>query len=170
MTDTVNILDMNEEELLERLRGFQSAAAQSWAFEAADTIESLRQQLDQTIEECAKKLNIQGKRLAECQERETMLNATYEFESLSKQLAECQAKVQKYRGDIASYIAMEQGEDAAANYIANQPSDSTALDTMLAAAELKGRREALLEAAESVSTLNACNAVGEYYRKEKELE
>jgi len=41
-----------------------------------DTIELLRQQLDQTIEDCAKKLNAQG-----------------------KQLAECQAKLEKYRGD-----------------------------------------------------------------------
>jgi hypothetical protein len=39
---------------------------------------------------------------------------------IEQQLAECQAKVQKYRGDIASYIAMEQGEDAAANYLAKE--------------------------------------------------
>jgi hypothetical protein len=39
---------------------------------------------------------------------------------LRQQLAECQAKVQKYRGDIASYIAMEQGESAAANYLAKE--------------------------------------------------
>jgi hypothetical protein len=37
-----------------------------WEKEHAEN-KALRQQLDQTIEECAKKLNIQGKQLAECQ-------------------------------------------------------------------------------------------------------
>ena len=42
---------------------------------AANVIESLRQQLDQTIEDCAKKLNEQGKQLAESQARVKQLEA-----------------------------------------------------------------------------------------------
>jgi hypothetical protein len=63
--------------------------------------ESLRQQLASYVKEDEIKANVNT--------------------LLVEQLAECQAKVQKYRGDIASYIAMEQGEDAAANYLAKEP-------------------------------------------------
>ena len=67
---------------------------------AADTIESLRQQL------------------AEC--RADRFELGNNITIVAAVLAECRAKAQKYRGDIASYIAMEQGEDAAANYLAKE--------------------------------------------------
>ena len=80
-----------------------------------------------------------------------------EIESLRQQLAECQAR-EKVLRDGLSIIRERLADDYDLHH--NQfssefdviedalalPSDSTALDTMLAAAELKGRREALLEA------------------------
>jgi len=100
---------------------------------ANNIIESLRQQLDQTIEECAKKLNEQGKQLAECQAREKML-----------------------------IEAIEVAEYALSNRTSNQafalnacvealamPSDSTALDTL----KKQWEREALLEGAKQLKTL-----------------
>jgi len=91
-----------------------------------EEILSLRQQLDQTIEECAKKLNIQGKQLAECQAREKVLRDA--FADISK--------------DATSF------DDEWCGAIADEalaiPSDSTALDAMLKQA----KREALLEAAD----------------------
>jgi hypothetical protein len=47
------------------------------------------------------------------------VEAAEAIEFLRQQLAECQALNLKLRGDIASYIAMDQGEDAAANYVAS---------------------------------------------------
>ena len=48
-----------------------------WEKEHAEN-KALRQQLDQTIEECAKKLNIQGKQLAECQAEEPVATVVTE--------------------------------------------------------------------------------------------
>lgn len=41
-------------------------------------IQSLRHQLDQTIEDCAKKLNAQGKQLAECQAQTPLAEGPWE--------------------------------------------------------------------------------------------
>ena len=97
--------------------------------EAADEIESLRQQLAESDKSTLRLLET-IKYLAGIAERgegrkqldgETVERFVLGYvKRIEQQLAECQAKVQKYRGDIASYIAMEQGEDAAANYLAKE--------------------------------------------------
>ena len=78
-----------------------------------------------------------------------------EIEYLRQQLAECQAREKVLRDAMLAVLCDTEGvpcfygSDGDRKVIADAltiPSDSTALDTMLAAAELKGRREALLEA------------------------
>jgi hypothetical protein len=67
-------------------------------------------------------------------------------EKLEQQLAQCQARENVLR-DALKESYDEDGLCVEPDDFVKQ-SDSTALDTLLAAAELKGRREALLEAAE----------------------
>jgi hypothetical protein len=84
-------------DIVERLRGFQSAAAQSWAFEAADEIESLRQQLAEAV----KMLSEQG------YEYNRKTNAI--IERHSQQLAECQQKLEMAEAIIAGDGALITG-------------------------------------------------------------
>jgi len=103
-----------------------------------EEIKSLRQQLDQTIEECAKKLNIQGKQLAECQAREKVRTET--LANVGQALAwHCFGECRSY--PVATEMLLPADADKLVKETLALPSDSTALDTMLKAA----KREALLD-------------------------
>jgi hypothetical protein len=70
-------------------------------------------------------------------------------ESLRQQLAECQADNKRLRDTLGLWWgASEEDFEGILRQALAVPCNSTALDTMLAAAELKGRREALLELSE----------------------
>jgi hypothetical protein len=121
----------------------------------------------------------------------TTLGMALEIESLRIELAECQAREKvlrdaldtwdqliefQYNGTREAMTALQIAADEGVKALA-MPSDSTALDTMLAAAELKGRREALLEIADELR--DAAIMRGGFYRyitddelreKAKELE
>lgn len=101
----------------------QLVVAEEKAKHWEDTCHSQWENYEQQLAEAVKMLSEQD------YEYNRKTNAI--IERHTKQLAECQAWEHKYRGDIASYIAMEQGEDAAANYLASQQYDHTILDTLL---------------------------------------
>jgi len=141
-----------------------------------EEILSLRQQLDHTIEECAKKLNIQGKQLAECQytlarshanwtksdkelaECQKEVDTAYEERAIAyRQLAECQARETSLRDDmkLASVQYMGCGGNllpgeivAAMTSILNRAMALPFDSTALDTLKKQWQREALLEAAD----------------------
>lgn len=167
-------------DIVERLRdcdGFHRAALIMLTAEAADEIESLRQQVHElsALLDCVK-----SERDQQLDEQKRLLNLVYRSaDPLKKQLAECQAQKKVLRDGLKPVVRwLVSGcnpQDAAQELrlIIAMPSDSTALDTLLAAAELKGRREALLEAANVVGSQKydtLLDMINELRRMAKELE
>jgi hypothetical protein len=119
-----------------------------------EEVESLRQQLaiaERTTDEVQRYAD--GVRddlrqqLAECQY--TLARSHANWTKSDKELAECQAGEKGLREKIVYALSLSSFVTPQKRVLMEalaMQSDSTALDTMLAAAELKGRREALLEA------------------------
>jgi hypothetical protein len=155
--------------------------------QAADEIESLRQQLvacEQALAE--RQANLERERQRRWDGNRL---ASLEYAELSRELAECQAREQMrvdaftviakdyrdiYDADYELYYKLTMDFETIEDALA-LPSDSTALDTMLAAAELKGRREALLDAKHVAENMMALGykieaIVGDISNMAKELE
>jgi len=127
--------------------------------------EALRVCADHDANQLAHEANVLAKQLAECQQKLEMAEAIIAGDGaliagLKDDLAECQAR-EKVLREIVDLTTQVTGLKF------DVESDSTALDTMLKAA----KREALLDAAEYLSTGICENDNGDYLRKmAKELE
>jgi len=109
-----------------------------------------------TPEETAEVIKSLQRQLTECQKQHELVTSW--LNPTREQLLACQAREKVLRDHLRWHIRVYRVADDAWSPEADcdrlmerevgLPSESTALNTMLAAAELKGRREALLEAAE----------------------
>jgi hypothetical protein len=174
MTDTANILDMNEDELLAQFKardrlieslGQKLAESDTATLRLIETIKYLvgiaergegRKQLDgETVETFVlgyvKRIEQQ---LGECKAKLEMAEAVIAGDGalitgLKDDLAECQAREKVLRDALGvawgNKLLAHEAYEIAEKALA-MPSDSTALDTMLKQA----KREALLEAASAV--------------------